>query len=317
MPYVREAVQSVLDQTFTNWQCVIVNDGSTDDTRDYLESIRDRRVILIHQQNAGTAMAANRGLAQCRSRYIARLDADDVALATRLAEQVAFLDTHPKVALLGTQVAPMGACGTGSSLKLPVEHGDIMNALMAGRHAMAQSSIMVRSEVIRSMGGYWPMRYGEEYDLMLRIGEVAQLANLDRVLLHYRVHEASMNGSGMRQMRIGVAYACELARRRQSGLPAISFDEYLAQREARPWWRRTAENIELHARCQYRVGLAELYGGHRLRGLARLAWAAACSPQLTVERIARVAEARRQALGRRTTTVNGRERSGAFAERSI
>jgi len=122
---------------------------------------------------------------------------------------------------------------------------------------------------------------------MLRIGEVAELANLDCVLLHYRVHEASMNGSGMRQMRISVAYACELARRRQSGLPALSFDEYLAQRDARPWWRRIAETIELHARCQYRVGLAELYGGHRLRGSARLAWAAACSPQLTVERIAR------------------------------
>jgi glycosyltransferase involved in cell wall biosynthesis len=317
MPYVRETIQSVLDQTFTSWQCVIVNDGSTDDTRDFLESIRDRRVILIHQQNVGTALAANRGLAECRSRYVARLDADDVAVPTRLAEQVAFLDTHPKVALLGTQVAPMGACGTGSSLTLPVEHDAIMKALMAGRHAIAHSSIMVRSEVLRSMGGYWPMPHGEDYDLMLRIGEVAQLANLDHVLLHYRMHQVSMNGTGMRRMRISVAYACELARRRQSGLPAISFDEYLAQREARPWWRRTAERIELHARCQYRLALAELYGGRRLRGSARLAWAAVCSPPLTLQRIARVAEARRPALGGRPTIANGRGHTGAFAERSI
>ena len=215
------------------------------------------------------------------------------------------------------RLRPLGACGAGTSLQLPVDHKAIMSALMAGRHAMAHSSIMIRADVLRAVNGYWSLPFGEEYDLMLRIGEIAELANLDRVLLHYRVHQASMNGSGMQRMRNSVAYACELARRRQGGLPAISFDDYQAQREARPWWQRAAERIELYARCQYRLALAERYGGHRLLGSARLAWSAVCSPQLTVQRIARIAEARRPTLGRRTTTVNGRGHSGAFAERSI
>jgi glycosyltransferase involved in cell wall biosynthesis len=288
MPYLRQAVQSVLDQTLHGWQCVIVNDGSSDGTRDYLESIHDDRFHILHQENGGISAAVNHGLAHCTGRYIARLDADDVALPTRLAEQVAYLDSHPNVALAGTQVAPLGDCGAGSSLQLPLEHDAIMSALLAGRHAMAHSSIMIRADVLHAVGGYWPHPYGEEYDLMLRIGEVAGLANLDRVLLHYRVHAASMNGSAMRRMRLGVAYACELARRRQSNLAPISYDEFQAQRAARPAWRRWAETVDIHARGQYRVALAELNGGRRLRGTARMAWAAICAPRLTAERFTRI-----------------------------
>jgi glycosyltransferase involved in cell wall biosynthesis len=293
LPYLRQAIQSVLDQTLGNWQCVIVNDGSTDGTREFLASIDDDRFLVLHQENAGISAAVNHGLEHCRGRFVARLDADDVALPTRLAEQVAFLEAHPEVALVGTQVAPMGACGSGKSLQLPVEHDAIMSALLAGRHAVAHSSIMMRTETLKRVGKYWSLPFGEEYDLMLRIGEVARLANLDRVLLHYRVHQASMNGSGMRRMRISVAYACESARRRQQRLPAVSFDEFQALRNARPAWKRAVEAVDLHARGQYRLALAELYGGRRLRGSARMGWAAICAPQLTLERLARVVTPRR------------------------
>ncbi|HEX5471401.1 MAG TPA: hypothetical protein VFW73_05920, partial [Lacipirellulaceae bacterium] len=127
-----------------------------------------------------------------------------------------------------------------------------------------------------------------EYDLMLRLGEVARLANLDRVLLHYRMHQSSMNGSAMRRMRTSVLYACESARRRQNGLPPISFEDFQAIRNARPPWQRLAESIDIHARNQYRVALAEFYGGRRVRGAARLAWSAACAPKLTFERLIRI-----------------------------
>jgi glycosyltransferase involved in cell wall biosynthesis len=288
MPYVREAVDSVLQQTFADWQCVIINDGSTDGTRDYLATLEGDRFVILHQENGGISAAVNHGLQHCDGQFIARLDADDIALPTRLAEQVAFLDAYPEVALVGTQVAPMGSLGAGASLNLPTDHDAIMAALMATRHAMAHSSIMMRADVLRAIGGYWSLSYGEEYDLMLRMGEQHRLANLDRVLLHYRVHQASMNGSAMRRMRLSVAYAVECARRRQQQLPAISFELFQAERMARPRWQRVAESIDIHARGQYRVALAELYGGRRLRGTARLAWAALCSPQLTLERMVRI-----------------------------
>ena len=94
----------------------------------FLTSIRDDRFLIIDQENAGISAAVNHGLAHCVGRYVARMDADDIALATRLAEQAAFLDARPEVAMVGTQVAPLGACGAGSSLRLPVEHGEIMRA---------------------------------------------------------------------------------------------------------------------------------------------------------------------------------------------
>jgi glycosyltransferase involved in cell wall biosynthesis len=294
MPYVRQAIESVLAQTLPNWQCVIVNDGSRDGTRDYLATLSDRRFVTIDQENAGISAAINRGLEHCTARYIARLDADDIALPTRLAEQVAFLEARPDVALVGTQVVPMGSCGAGSSLKLPTTHEDIMSDLVAARHAVAHSSVMIRADILRQIGGYWDLSFGEEYDLMLRIGEVAKLANLDQVLLQYRVHQSSMNGSAMRRMRTSVLYACESARRRQVGMPPISFEDFQSRRNLRPRWQRAFESIDIHARNQYRYALAELYGGRRVRGAARLVWAAACAPRLTFARILRVARPARR-----------------------
>lgn len=298
LPYVQQAVESVVAQTHHNWQCVIVNDGSSDGTREYLEQISDPRFVIMHQENTGIAGAVNAGLARCTGKYIARLDADDVALPTRLAEQAAYLDAHPDVGLLGTQVVPLGERSTGPNLRLPLEHDAIMRDLRAGRHAVAHSSIMMRAEVLRSVGGYWSHPFGEEYDLMLRVGEAARLANLDRVLLHYRVHQSSMNGSAMRRMRTSIDYACELARRRQAGEPPIAYDAYVASRAARAWWRRAAEIVDIHARSQYRLAVAEMYGRNPVRGMCRMAWAAACQPRLSVERAIRV-------LRRRTSREAG------------
>jgi glycosyltransferase involved in cell wall biosynthesis len=294
MPYLREAIESVLAQTLTNWQCVIVNDGSRDGTRDYLDALNDERFIIIHQENTGISGAINHGLQHCTARYIARLDADDIAMPTRLAEQVTFLDAHREVALVGSQVVPMSSHGAGSSLKLPTDHDAIKSDLIAARHAVAHSSVMMRTDVLREIGGYWSLSFGEEYDLMLRMGEVAKLANLDSVLLQYRIHQSSMNGSGMRRMRTSVLYACESARRRHVAMPPISFDDFQARRDARPRWQHVFESIDIHARNQYRYALAEMYGGRRFRGAARLAWAAACAPRLTIERIVRVAKPRRR-----------------------
>jgi glycosyltransferase involved in cell wall biosynthesis len=295
MPYLCDAVQSILDQTLRSWRCVIVNDGSTDNTREFLDSIRDDRFTILHQENSGISAALNRGLEYCDGRYLARLDADDVARPTRLAEQAAFLEARPDVGLVGTQVAPLGDAGSGRSLRLPTDHDDIIAALVDGRHAMVHSSMMGRTALLKELGGYWELPIGEEYDLMLRAGEVSRLANIDRVLVLWRVHEQSLTGSKMRDTRFYIDYACESARRRQEGRPRISLEEYRAWRDTRPWWRQWGEAINVHARCQYRIALSEIYGRRPLRGSVRLAAAAVCAPRLTVERFARMLRPRRPA----------------------
>ncbi|HMP05364.1 MAG TPA: hypothetical protein PJ982_03355 [Lacipirellulaceae bacterium] len=138
--------------------------------------------------------------------------------------------------------------------------------------------------------------------MMLRMGEAAELANLDRVLHHYRVHRGSINGRGMSRLRFGIDYARELARRRRNGLPPLSVEEYQANLERRPWWRRLAERVDIYARSHYRLALAEIYGGRRARGAVRMAWAAACQPKLTAERIGRALGRRFRGRGTASTT---------------
>ncbi|TWT90240.1 putative glycosyltransferase EpsE [Pseudobythopirellula maris] len=288
MPHLPAAIDSVFAQTFQDFEFVVVNDGSTDGTADYLASLDDPRVVVIERENGGTAAAANQGLKSCRGEYLARVDADDISLPTRFEKQVAFLDSHPSVGLVGTQMAALGEQGVGKSLRLPTSHQAIDQALIEGRHALGHANIMLRTALLKQLGGYWSLRMQDAWDMMLRMGEAAELANLDEVLHHYRVHSGSLNGKGMRRMRRSIDYACELAHRRRSGRPALSYVQYEAEQDSRPLVSRGLEGINLHARCQYRHALAEIHGGRPLRGYPRIAWAALCSPRLTAERLVRV-----------------------------
>jgi len=295
MPYLPQAIDSLRAQTLQHWRLVVVDDGSTDGTADYLRSLDDPRFTILSQSNQGTAAAANHGLRYCQTPYLARLDADDVSLPTRLTEQLEFLQTHPEVGLLGAQMAALGDAGPGSRLDLPTEHEQIMRDLLAGNHGMAHSCVMLRTELLKQIGGYWPYRLNDAWDMMLRMGEISRLANSPRVLHLYRVHQASQTASRLRPMRYSIDFACELARRRQAGLPPITPEQFTAMRRARPWWQHALETVDLHARSQYRTALAELHGKHRLRGAVRMAWAALCAPGLTCRRLGRFWQRHKQA----------------------
>lgn len=292
MPHLAAATESVLGQTFGDFQFVIVNDGSTDGTRDYLGGLSDPRVAILDRPNGGTTAASNQGLQHCTAELVARVDADDVLLPERFAKQVAYLDQHPEVGLLGTQMAPIGAKGVGQNMRLPTEHEDIYGALADGRHGMMHATIMMRTALLKQIGGYRPIGLADDWDMMLRMGEAARLATLDEVLFHYRVHQGTLSSSSMRRTRACINYACHLASLRRRGEPEITFEQFTQLQRHRPWAARVAESIELHARTQYRLALADLYGGARWRGAARMAWAAGCSPRLTLQRVARMLSAR-------------------------
>src|SRR5262245_17189068 len=125
MPYLPLAVDSIFNQKLRDFRFVIVDDGSTDDTGDYLRGLTDPRVVTLWQSNQGTAAAANFGLKHCETEFVARMDADDIALPTRLDKQRDFLLAHPEVGLVGSQMAPLGAKRTGNSVRLPLSHDAI------------------------------------------------------------------------------------------------------------------------------------------------------------------------------------------------
>lgn len=288
MPYLPEAVRSIRAQTFEDWTFVIIDDGSSDGTADYLDGLDDPRIRVVHQENQGLGAALNRGLELCDTEFLARMDSDDIAYPTRLQEQLDFLREHPEVGLLGTQIQRLGESRIGGSSLLPIEHTTIYQNLLEGRPGIYHPTMMCRTALLKEIGGYWEDDISEDWDMFLRMGERTQLANLNRVLLSYRIHTGSLCGAKMAVVRSRVAYACECAKRRAAKLPAIEYEEFVAAHEAKSPWRKALQAIDLYARTQYRLALTELLGPHRLRGYARLGWAAMCSPHLTLLRITRV-----------------------------
>ena len=289
MPYLAEAVESILAQTYTDFELLIVNDGSTDGSSDYLATLSDPRIRIIDQENQGCSAASNVAIQQCNTPYLARMDADDVAHPERMELQLAFLEQHPEVGLLGAQTACMGDRSAGRSIMLPLSHEEIWKSLNQGFHAMAHPTLMMRTELIRRIGGYWSYRLADDdVDVMLRMGEIAQLANHDATLLQYRVRQDSISGVDVEGMRFSCKFAIALAERRRLQLPAITPEEFSELRRSRPWIQKVSEAIEIYARTQYRLAVEEMYGNNALKGRVRLVWAALCSPQLTIQRLKRM-----------------------------
>lgn len=289
MPYLCEAMESVRRQTLEDIKILVINDGSTDGSADYLEGIDDARLRIVHQENQGCSVASNCAIELCDTPYLARMDADDVSLPNRITEQLAFMENHPEVGMCGTQTACLGTHSVGGSIKLPVTHEAICQGLESGQHAMAHPTLMMRTEKIRAIDGYWSFQLADDdTDMMLRMSEITRLANVDLPLYHYRVHQGSLSACHMRGMRFSYEFAIELARRRRSNLPAITPQQFAEQLSRRPWGVRAFESLEIYGRVQYRQATEEMFGGAPWRGRLRLAWAATCSPRLTWQRILRM-----------------------------
>ena len=287
MPYLPAAVNSVLGQTLKDWILLLINDGSTDGSADYLNQLEDPRIRVVHQSNQGLAAALNNGIKLIDTEFVARLDADDIGLPTRFEKQLAFLRVKPQVGLVGTQIAPLGEKRVGRGGNLPLDHDHINSGLLSGNHSMSHTSIMCRTALLREIGGYWPSGWSEDWDMYLRMGERAELANLNEVLMHYRVVESGIQGRYLAEVRSRIFYACELAKCRRQHRDAISYEEFLTLRSRESVWRRAEEAVQIYAQSQYRRALPEILGTQPVVGYARLVWAATCSPLLTWNRVRR------------------------------
>jgi glycosyltransferase involved in cell wall biosynthesis len=288
MPYLPKAVDSILSQDFTDFECILVDDGSTDETSTYFKQLSDPRVLILSQENGGTAAASNFGLSRCRGEYLARMDADDITLPTRFGKQVRFLDENPAVGILGTQLACMGECRTGKSLNLPCSNATIRQSLLKGKHALCHPTLMMRTQLLREIGGYWKLRLIDDWDMMLRMTEITQAHNLNEVLHHYRVHRGSLNGSRMKEMRFAYDYSIDAAIRRQESRPPFSPEEFRQSLSQRPLAARLFACLEIYARSQYRLAIADILGNAVWMGYTRLAIAALCQPGMAWARLKRM-----------------------------
>lgn len=218
--FIREAVSSVLAQTYTNFELIAIDDASSDDSLVILESFDDARIRIIkHHENLGAALSRNDGFDAAQGEFIAIMDADDMCVPTRLERQVAYLDDHTAVGLVG--------CGiydhvdvNGSVLRtsvLPWENEAIQSALLE-QWCFLHSSIVFRKNLLTLTGGYRSIfEPVEDYDLVLRIVEHSHAYNIPEPLVSYRLNPEGLSATG--QVYVGELNdtAIRMALRRRSG----------------------------------------------------------------------------------------------------
>lgn len=197
--YLREAVESILNQTFTDFEFIIIDDGSTDSTWDILAeyATRDRRIVLMrNEENIGLTKSLNRGLRVARGKYIARQDADDISMPERLAKQVSVLDTRPQVVLVGAsarQVDETG-CPIGKAIRQENPHFNRWRLLFG--NYMIHSTTMFRREIALQIGGYdESLPYAQDYDLWSRLCSVGEVTQVQEILVEYRKHQARISAA--------------------------------------------------------------------------------------------------------------------------
>jgi hypothetical protein len=196
--YLAEAIESILGQTFTDFELIILDFGSTDRSKEIAAdyAARDRRISLHETPTCGLAEARNAGSALAQGKYIAVQDADDVSLADRLQCEVEFMEKHPEIGLLGT--AAQWIDGEGKPLwvfPFPTEDAEIRSAL-ATMCPFMHTSVLMRRDTFLAVGGYRAaFTRSQDYDLWLRIAERFRCANLKQILVKYRLHphQASIN----------------------------------------------------------------------------------------------------------------------------
>ncbi len=187
--YLKEATESILRQSLRDFELIVVDDGSSDESAALLEAFGDARIrILRNQQQLGLSASLNRGADTASGDYIARMDADDVSLPARLAAQVAFLDRHPEVSIVGCWARTIGE-RPPQTWRYPTADADIRCAFLF-HSVLVHSAVMWRRPDFEGHG----LRYDEgveraqDYELWTRAAEHVCFANLPRVLQHYRLH---------------------------------------------------------------------------------------------------------------------------------
>ena len=194
--YLVEAIESILSQTFDDFEFLIIDDGSTDKSLEIIKSYEDPRIKVIQNpQNLGISASLNNGIYSAKGEYIARMDGDDISLPDRFQKQIKFLDSHPEVIIVGSYMNIIGSL-FNQKLRYPLSHDDIVNSMLTS-NPMGHPSVMFRRLEVTQLGGYRSMKEwnngSEDYDLWLRmVGANYKLANLPECLMDYRIHANSL-----------------------------------------------------------------------------------------------------------------------------
>ena len=190
--YVKDAVQSILKQTYSNFECIIIDDCSTDKTVEILKSFSDRRIKLIEKpKNSGYTNSLNYGLTIAQGKYIARMDGDDISLPTRFEKQVALFEANPKLVVCGSVFQIIDS---DQVIFKPETHEDIKLELLKDS-AIGHPTAMLRASVLKAHNISYDTSKepAEDYDLWVRLLKYGVFYNIQEILFLYRIHEGQVS----------------------------------------------------------------------------------------------------------------------------
>lgn len=257
--YLSEAIDSILQQTFTDFELIIIDDGSTDKSLKILQryALHDSRIRLFSRENRGIAKTRNEITRLAQGEFIAVMDADDVMMPDRLANQVEFLRQHPNVVCVGGAHDFIDEAGRVLfHLEEPTQDADIQRLALKGKTPINHPSAMIRRSALLQVGGYNETRATvADLDLFLRLGEIGQLANLKATVLKYRQHGGSVSERKQLQQIADRREACEQAWQRRG---------IQGQFEEISLWRP----VDRRSRCDYYLKWGWEFVYRRQRGAA-------------------------------------------------
>ena len=196
--WLNEAIDSILNQTFKDFEFIIINDGSNDRTYEILNSYNDKRLRIInHKSNRGLITRLNEGLDQSNGKYVARMDADDISLPERFKIQIDFLESNPDIGICGTSLNVFYSSSKKDNWMPPTDHDSIM-CKMLFVNVIYHPTVMMRSSLLNEYSLQYDknMKHVEDYDFWVRCGEKFKLTNINNVLVKRRMHNN----------RIGIIY---------------------------------------------------------------------------------------------------------------
>lgn len=190
--YIQEAVESILNQTYTNYELIIIDDASTDATVEIIKTYKDERInLIVKPENTGYTNSLNNGLKIAKGKYIARMDGDDISLPTRFEKQVAVLEANPNIVVCGSVFKIIGSNKLNTN---PETHEEIKMALLQDS-AIGHPTSMLRKSTLEENNVEYDtsMQPAEDYDLWVRLLKYGELYNIQEPLFLYRVHEGQVS----------------------------------------------------------------------------------------------------------------------------
>jgi glycosyltransferase involved in cell wall biosynthesis len=288
MPYLPAAVDSLLGQSLSPLELLFIDDGSSDGSGAYLDSLHHPNLTVIHRSRQGVGAVRQHGLELCKTEYMALMDADDISLPDRLAAQLAFIQARPDCVMLGTQIDLLIGEITQKGLPCETRHEELVRRLMDGS-GMVYPTLILRTDIVRMIGGFRLKGAGEEYDFCLRMSERGTISNLPRVLYQYRLHRNSISMTKQADLLRGSSYARTTALQRRRGLPETPFEEFAQLWEKRSFGELFSEKIKLASNMNYRLSRINFAEGRRALGVLQMAIAAGLDPVSASTHLRRIA----------------------------